>query len=265
MQSFKIGAVIVIIALVGAMFINHQPTGKLFTYDKQLGLRKAGKIYIHEEVPILMYHSISKNDSQWQELCVSPDDFTKQVDWLAQQGYHTITLSDLYQHWYGQGSLPAKPIVLTFDDGYHDNYTVAYAAMQKYGFVGSIFIYVNKFKHGNSISIAEVQELIAAGWEIGCHSYTHSDLTTVDSGSLLKETYAARSELQEKLGVDISAFCYPSGEYNNSVLEAVANAGFTFAVTTDYGLASIKQNPLKLKRIRINGSDGIWGFSRKLQ
>lgn len=217
------------------------------------------------EVPILMYHVIGDDNGPMQELFVSPAVFRQQMEYLEEQGYHTITLKQLYQHWTQGQPLPPNPIVLTFDDGYRSVYEHAYPIMQQHGFVGVLFIYVNKFNYANSMTVEQLKELLEQGYELGSHTVSHLDLTRLSREKLAYEVAESKKKLEEMFGEEIVSFCYPAGRYNQQVVEQVQQAGYGIAVTTEYGWARKEQGLLTLKRIRINRSDRLQGFIRKLE
>ncbi len=226
---------------------------------------KGAKQLFISQVPILMYHSISNSGGPWSELSVSPESFKEQMGYLVEQGYTTITLKDLYLHWIDNEPLPLKPIVLTFDDGYLDNYTTAFPIMNERGHIGVIFPYLNKVGNVNSVTWEHLLEFIDAGWEVGNHSKTHMDLTRANHAQLDREINYTTKVFEENLGVEIVSFCYPAGRYDLEVLEVLENSTLTISVTTNYGIAKAEENLLTLSRIRINRSDYLNGFIRKLE
>ena len=241
-------------------------TTHLVSVPDELEVIKAdGKVVLQQEVPILMYHSISDVGGPWAELCVSESDFQAQLDYLVEAGYHTITLQELYQHWETNKVLPAKPIVITFDDGYRDSYTAAYPLMAAVNYRGVIFPYVTKLQSNKGITVAELRELIAAGWEVGSHSYSHPDLTTLSAAECERELTESRQALSDLMGFEVTSLCYPAGRYNDAVVDAATLAGYDMAVTTETGIASYDRYYLLLKRIRVNRSDSLSTFGRKLQ
>lgn len=265
MKSKQLAVVAVIIMLVTALVMSQSTNTN---YLKQSVIiskhqKKIEQIIVKNQskIPILMYHAFSETNS---ELCVSPKDFALQMQWLADNNYSPITLKQLYEHWNNKSPIPSKPIVLTFDDGYLDNYTVAYQEMKKHGFVGVLFIYADKFNRGNNVTIEQVKEMYDYGWEIGNHSYYHRELTRVDDTALITETKTAKTKLVELTGAEITSFCYPAGKYNDKVIEAVKNSEHIIAVTTNYGYSKLDQGILSLSRVRINRSDKLKGYIRKL-
>ncbi|HBK86802.1 MAG TPA: polysaccharide deacetylase [Firmicutes bacterium] len=212
-----------------------------------------------------MYHVIGEDSGSLQELYVSPEVFASQMEYLHTNGYHTITMSELYAHWQEGTPLPPRPIILTFDDGYKSDYELVFPTLRTYGFRAVHFLYVKKVDHANGLTPEEIAELLAAGHEIGNHTYNHIELHTASQQGLVKETEQAKTALEEMLDIQIVSFCYPVGRYNSDAIRAVKESGHKLAVTTEYGYASPEQGLLNLKRIRISRSDGLQGFIKKLR
>lgn len=204
-------------------------------------------------VPILMYHVIDDPapDAPYPDLYLSADDFRAQIDWLAEEGYEAVTLRQVEAAWWQGGKLPAKPIVLSFDDGYVSHFEVAFPAMKEQGWPGLL-----NLKAGETdIYKRQVREMLAAGWELGSHTITHPDLTTLDATALADELTRSRQILRRRFGVPVNHLCYPAGRYNDAVAAAAEAAGYSTASTTDPGLAA-SDDPFRLKRIRVNRGDG---------
>jgi peptidoglycan/xylan/chitin deacetylase (PgdA/CDA1 family) len=123
---------------------------------------------------------------------------------------------------------------------------------------------VNALKSRYTLPAWRVRQMLAAGWELDAHTITHPDLTHVGDAQLWNEVHGSRVELQRMFHVPVDFFCYPSGRYNAHVVAAVRRAGYLGATTTNYGLAR-PHDLYTLSRIRINGSDRVSGFARKLQ
>lgn len=216
-------------------------------------------------VPILMYHVVSAppGSAHYPDLFVPPTDFRAQMNWLAQHGYHAVTLKHVYDSWTKGAKLPARPIVISFDDGYLSQYTQAFPVLRAHRWPGVLNMEVN-FLHGVGALVPwRVRNLIAAGWELDAHTLTHPDLTTVSDAELWRQVHGSRVALRRLFHVPVDFFCYPAGRYNARVINAVKLAGFLGATTTNYGLAR-PPALFTLNRVRINGSDGVSGFASKL-
>lgn len=212
-------------------------------------------------IPILMYHSIGIN--RRNNLLVAPAKFNSQIKHLHKAGYQTICFQTLENYWKSGKPLPAKPILLTFDDGYKDNYTIAYPILKKYKFKATIFVITNFIDDANHLSQKQIKEMISSGLiDIGAHTKTHPDLTTVPSKKVYQEIFGSKQILTKYTGKPIIAFAYPIGRYNYEVVKATGAARYKFAVTTKPGYANAKQGWLTLNRVRINGDLSLAGFTR---
>ena len=216
-------------------------------------------------VPILMYHVLAEPPASapYPQLYVRPADFTAQVRWLSAQGYHAVSLRRVYDFWRGRRVLPPKPIVLSFDDGYHSDFTVALPVLRERRWAGVLNLEVANLKPVWGTRPGMIRKLIEAGWEIDAHTLTHPDLTTLSLDRLTQEVAGSRREIRKRFGVPVEFFCYPSGRYDDGVVAAVKAAGYLGATTTRLGLAT-PRNLFTLSRVRVDGSDGVAGLQHKL-
>ncbi len=207
-------------------------------------------------VPILMYHVIKAPTAStpMAELWTPAETFKATIELLKKQGYSGVTLDQVWRAWSGGPGLPEKPLVISFDDGFLSHAVTARPILQAAGWPG-----VLNFKVGNigkgGLTTAQVEGLIAAGWEIDSHTLNHPDLTASDDASLKTELVDSRKLLQEKFNVPANFFCYPAGKNDARVRAAVEAAGYKGATTVEPGVASKSDNPYELPRIRVNGSD----------
>ncbi|MDX6696779.1 MAG: hypothetical protein QOE65_176 [Solirubrobacteraceae bacterium] len=215
----------------------------------------------NEPVPILMYHVLNAPPpgTPEPELWVSRDQFAAQMDWLASHGYHGVTLQQVWDAWRHGAKLPSKPIVVSFDDGYHSHLTNAMPVLRAHGWPGVLNLQINQTRL--DLKPDAVRTLIRAGWEVDAHTYSHPDLTTVDDAGLRHEIADARAELRRTYRVPVNFFCYPAGRFDARVVAAVRAAGYAGATSTLDGLASPGESPYEMRRIRINGSDGVEGLA----
>lgn len=215
-------------------------------------------------VPILMYHVLAAApaNATYPSLFVSPADLAAQVGWLAAHGYHAVTLQQMYAAWHGSAALPPKPVVLTFDDGYLSDYTVALPTLRRRHWPGVLDLVVKNLRQGD-IQPWQVRALVAAGWEVAAHTITHADLTTLGPAQLRYEVAGSRAAIRQKFGRPVDFFCYPAGRYDPQVVAAVKAAGFQGATTENPGLGNPSE-PFTLARIRVDPGDGAAGLARKL-
>jgi peptidoglycan/xylan/chitin deacetylase (PgdA/CDA1 family) len=212
-------------------------------------------------VPILEYHVLgaAPADAPYPELYVTRPDFHRQMDWLDEHGYQAVTLETVESAWYDGGTLPAKPVVISFDDGYRPQFTYALPELRKHGWPGVL----NLKAEGSDLYESNVKAMIGAGWELAAHTIDHSDLTTLDAAALERETAGAREILRRQYGVPVKDFCYPAGRFDPTVIAAVEAAGYTSATTEIPGYAS-REAPYELARFEILGSSGVAGLAADL-
>ncbi|BCX02280.1 MAG: hypothetical protein KatS3mg053_0218 [Candidatus Roseilinea sp.] len=218
-------------------------------------------------VPILMYHYISEPppgaDRYRIDLSVTPQDFEQQLQYLAANGYITISLYDLYAHLQLGRSLPTRPIVLTFDDGYRDHYDHAFPLLQKYGMHGTFFITTDFINFGNPnyLTWEMVREMSAAGMHIESHARTHRDLRNRDFQFLVWEILGPIEQITAHTGKRPRFFCYPSGRYDDAVIRMLRSVQTWAAVTTEHGSVHTLANAMTWQRIRVHGRASLERFA----
>ena len=207
-------------------------------------------------VPILMYHVIKAPTAStpMAELWTPAETFKATIELLKKDGYSGVTLDQVWQAWHGGPGLPAKPLVVSFDDGYLSHSVTAKPILEAAGWPGVLNLEGKNIGSGG-LTTSQVNGLIAAGWEIDSHTLTHPDLTTLDDVTLKTELVDSRKLLQTKFKIPVDFFCYPAGVNDARVRAAVEAAGYKGATTVDPGVASKSDNPYLLPRIRINGTD----------
>jgi peptidoglycan/xylan/chitin deacetylase (PgdA/CDA1 family) len=212
-------------------------------------------------VPILEYHVLgaAPANAPYPELYVTRPDFHQQMDWLDEHGFEAVTLEAVEDAWYRGGSLPAKPVVISFDDGYRPQFTYALPELRKHGWPGLL----NLKAEGSDLYTSNVEAMIDAGWELAAHTIHHLDLTTLDAEQLREEVAGSRQILRREYGVPVANFCYPAGRFDDTVIAAVEAAGYTGATTEIPGDAT-REAPYELARFEILGSSGVTGLAEDL-
>jgi peptidoglycan/xylan/chitin deacetylase (PgdA/CDA1 family) len=211
----------------------------------------------HASVPILMYHVIADPlpGVPYPGLYVPVKEFADQMHALKAAGWHAVTQDQLLAHWrHGVSLGKGKPIVLSFDNGYHSQYASAMPIMRKLGWVGVENIQLTGLPPSQGgMSRAEVRELLAAGWELDTQGISHADLPTLSAAELHHEVVDARRTLQHRYHVQVNWFCYPSGHYDPTVIDAVDKAGFVGSTTVIPGWAHGSDDRFRLHRLRVLG------------
>ncbi|HYO88591.1 MAG TPA: polysaccharide deacetylase family protein [Candidatus Limnocylindrales bacterium] len=211
-------------------------------------------------VPILMYHYISEPppdaDIYRIDLSVPSELFREHLTYLAAEVYHTITLEELYAALNAGAPLPSKPVVLTFDDGYEDNYTAAFPLLREFGFLGTFFVMTAGPDSINPayMTWAQISEMSAAGMQMESHTRDHPDLRGRDNDFLVYQLLGAQESIAAHTGKTPRMFAYPAGQYDDAVLALLRSLPVEMAVTTDYGALHTTDAALELARIRMRGT-----------
>lgn len=201
-------------------------------------------------IPILMYHSISDSDPN-NNLLVPVEQFEVEVKWLKENGFTPMLLEDVLEA-YNTGYVPKKPVVITFDDGYEDNYTDAYRILKENKMKATFFIITNNIdKDSYYMDSDMLKEMKDNGMAIENHTSRHIEFTNIsrdEKATIIQEGIDA---LKEKVGVDSKFVCYPVGRYDEETIEVEKELGIKAAVTTESGISSISDVIYSLKRVRM--------------
>ena len=200
-------------------------------------------------VLVLNYHKIA---NEHKSLSVTLDDFEQHMKWLQEYGFTCITPGQLYDFVANGADLPEKPVLITFDDGYKDNYTNAFPIMKKYGMKGTIFVVTGFLGvYDNYLTWDQAKELLEAGFNIESHTYSHKSMTEASDEDITKELVKSRQTIKEKLGIDSDFMAYPTGSYNLHIAELVKEAGYKGAFTIKYDNVSRDSNVYALERVPV--------------
>lgn len=219
-------------------------------------------------VPILMYHHVADPppgaDAIRRDLSVGVAAFAAQMAYLADQGFHTITLADLDHHLTTGRPLPERPIILTFDDGYRDNYEFAFPILRRRGQVGTFFLITSYMGQGEYLTWEQAREMAAGGMVLQSHSLNHADLEKSSTAEVIRQVTESKAILEREVGISVEYFCYPAGRYDSRTVAALQSAGYRAAVTTRYGTEHTPGRLFELVRVRIRGSDTLETFATKV-
>lgn len=218
------------------------------------------------KVPILMYHYVDASPPPTGPydagLTVLTAQFKDQMDYLEKNGYHTVTLEQIYLAMAGRAKLPSKPVALTFDDGGLDNYSVAFPILLAHHFTATFFVITGFVGRSVCVSWQDLVVMKAAGMEIDSHTVHHLDLTTLSASRLSEELSQSRAALIQNLGDTPIALAYPSGAFNERVEAAARKAGYLLAVTTQSGRTLRPASSLAWPRLRVASGLSLAGFAR---
>ncbi|MFH8612387.1 polysaccharide deacetylase family protein [Streptomyces sp. NPDC018029] len=223
-------------------------------------------------VPILMYHSVARApNAATHDLSVSPDAFERQMKVLAERGFTPLTTARLAALWRTScGSLPERPVLITFDDGYEGVHRYALPVLAGHGFASTLFVTTGWLRGAYDTGGApdrmldwdQVRELAAAGAEIGGHSHTHPELDQLDDDRLRSELRRCRDIVTDELGTRPVSFAYPFGYSDRRVRERVRETGFGQALAVGNRLACRTQGPYALRRVTVRRTTGAEEFER---
>ncbi|MDP8260445.1 MAG: polysaccharide deacetylase family protein [Candidatus Gygaella obscura] len=219
-------------------------------------------------VPIFMYHSVRKDNPSSTKLIVSPKAFEEQMRFLAKNSYNVISLSCLARIIQENKKIPPKTVVVTFDDGYRDNFLNAKPILEKYLIPATIFIAVDfigqQIKQSSYfvdssefMSIEELKSLVDSEFiDLGIHTFSHVDLVKLDEqNDLIHEIKEPKEFLEEQLDCEMDLFSYPFGSFDKRSRSIVLQSGYVAAVATNPGRDYPKNDVFVLKRIRISEKD----------
>jgi peptidoglycan/xylan/chitin deacetylase (PgdA/CDA1 family) len=213
-------------------------------------------------IPVLYYHSIERETGN--ELRVPPEEFDSHLKFLSQAGYQSITLHELHQYFYDGLKLPQKPFVLTFDDGYIDNYTNAFQIAEKYGFTGTVFMVTDWIDGTGYLSKEQLREMSKQGWQIEAHTVSHPKLNEITKEQLKSELLESKRVLEEILSYPVTYLAYPYGIYTEQIIQEAKEAGYLMGFTTERGWA--KGNaPYRIQRVYCYANMGLDEFKRRLE
>jgi peptidoglycan/xylan/chitin deacetylase (PgdA/CDA1 family) len=208
--------------------------------------------------PILLYHRIAEppdSSAASARYYVTPADFEQQMQALYEWGYTVIPMSVLITATTNGANLPQRPIVISFDDGDISVYTTAFPVMQKYGFTGINYLVGNRLGVDGFMGVNEIKALASAGWEVGSHGMTHTDLLTIPD-KLEYEEYQSRVDLQTALGVPVDTFAYPFGSYNEATARRLSDYGYRAAMGLGTFYGHSRSSLLYMSRLEVrNGTD----------
>jgi peptidoglycan/xylan/chitin deacetylase (PgdA/CDA1 family) len=213
------------------------------------------------DLPIVMYHHVGplppNPDVFRRDLTVSAELFERTLERLAEQGVETVTLSDLFEHFAGGAALPRRAVVLTFDDGYDDNYEHAFRLLKQRGMVGTFFVTTDFVERPGYLTWSQIAEMAEAGMEIAAHSANHADFTRIGPNELKRQLVEPKAILEHHVGQPVRFLAYPAGKYNAAVIAASRAAGYAAAVTVLHGTRHVPGNALELRRVRARGADTV--------
>ena len=226
-----------------------------------------------KKIPILFYHKIDYPDprARVKGLYVTPENFYRQMRYLKWRRFNTITAAEYIDYLEKGDPLPPRPILLTFDDGYRDNYLNAFPILKKFGFTATIFLVVGdvgeKVRWEDSeeqleaeiLTWEEIKEMKEYGIDFQSHTLTHARLTKLSPEKIEEELYRSRKILEDKLSSSVTSLAYPYGSFNEEIKKIAQKSGYKGAFTTLRGEGF---DLYGIKRIGVKYHHRLWRFIR---
>jgi len=231
------------------------------------------------QVPILFYHKVNypPREVKIKGLYVTPFSFHWQMKYLKWRGYTSLSLDELYEGLQGKGKLPPKPIIITFDDGYRDNYLYAFPILKRFGFKATIFI-ITRDVGGHSgwedseetleeslLSWEEIEEMHRQGMDFQAHTHSHVNLNKLDDERIAAELKTSKTILEERLHKKVNFLCYPNGVFDERIKEITQKCGYWGGITTKRGMVNEDSDWFALKRIGIKRKHQLWRFAKYVE
>jgi len=231
--------------------------------------------YYKKEIPIIYYHRLveSLDEAGKHGIYVTAEQFDKHLSYLKRNGYKTISFEEALE--IKRICSEGKYVIVSFDDGYEDNYRLAFPILKKYGFKAIIFLvagleYNSWDQKSNEPKLImmnkqQILEMQAYGIEFGSHTLSHSDLTKISFEDAKKELVESKKILEEELGIEIKSFAFPYGNYNEEVKKIAREAGYKLVYATDNAPLGLHEDLFQIRRIGIFPNTTVRGLARKVK
>ena len=212
-------------------------------------------------IPVLMYHKVG--DDKDNDAVIREDLFREQMKFLKDNGYNPLTMEQLYEYVVNGAAVPEKPVVLTFDDGYADTYSIVYPIMKEYGFPATVFI--NPGDIGTRLTWDQVREMHKNGITIANHGFQHIEMGQLSEAKQIENITKAQEALAKEVGIkDNPWFCYPYGDKNEFTDSASKKAGIKMGMAMKSGWAHTGDNPYNILRVWVGNAVDIKHFEERI-
>ena len=228
----------------------------------------------HKQIPVLAYHSVDNHIVS--PFSVTTGKFLRQIRYLKDSGYQSISLHELVAHVQGRSqTVGQKSIVLTFDDGFKHFYTNVLPVLKRYGFSAVLAVVTDFCNNGRTdsyhkespvpaLSWDEIRHICAEGIEIASHSMSHVELTSMPLEQANWEIRKSKKETEAAINTEVNFFCYPHGVYNEQIVDLVKRSGYKAAITTNPGLVRKRDDIYRLKRVPVSPDFSLMEFKAVL-
>lgn len=182
-------------------------------------------------IPIVVYHivrpSYPSDSASVRAIALTPETFDAELSHLQGAGYRIIGFPALEDYFASSTPLPAKPMIISFDDGWYDQYEYAFPILRKHGMTAAFFIFTNAVGHRGFVTWDELRSLVSAGMTVSSHSRSHPYLPKItDQRKLWDEIDGSKKILEKELGAPVEEFAYPFGQYDRAIVALVKKAGY---------------------------------------
>jgi peptidoglycan/xylan/chitin deacetylase (PgdA/CDA1 family) len=219
-------------------------------------------------IPVLMYHRVdpqlSAPDPITVSLTVMQPTFESELKVLRSAGYQSTTLAAVRDALDRHTPLPARRLVLTFDDGYEDNYAVVFPLLRRYGFTATFFVVTSSVGIRDHLTVAQIREMAQAGMDIESHGVHHIDFSALSVDDARRELVRSRETIAGWTGRPVTFFAYPAGRYSAALEHLLDALGYRGALTERPGFVTLDSRPFILERVRISHDDTPESFALKL-
>ena len=220
------------------------------------------------EIRILMYHRVNpRNDLPDNHISVTPEAFERQMLWIKENNWQVISLESAVRQLKSGTVQSNKQIVITFDDGYQDNYQFAYPILRRFKFPAIIFLAVQACFNNEDefLNLLQMKEMLSEDISFGAHTVTHPFLTEISYYQSVKEIFESKQILEEKLNIPIQSFAYPAGYFNQHHRYLTMQADYECALSIRPGGNRPGEDLYALRRTEIARHDSLLDFKNKLQ
>jgi peptidoglycan/xylan/chitin deacetylase (PgdA/CDA1 family) len=225
----------------------------------------------YQTIPILSYHKLSESHSD--AMTVTTDSFRSQMQFLKENGYHVVTLDELYDFLDFKTDLPGKSVVITFDDGWRSLYEIGLPILKEYGYPATLFISTSMITGSSkTLSWDQVREMADAGIDMQCHTVDHRNLSTLKEGEPFRDYYEdlerelvrSTRAIEKKTGRKVSYLAYPYGATNHLVIALLKKVGYRGALTVKRGPTPFFASNYRVRRSMIYGDFDLRRFEKNL-
>ena len=222
------------------------------------------------QLPILNYHGIEAREREYPWLhpekpyVISRTSFEKQLDFLLEHGFKTLTLCEL-EDWFEGSVTYEKPVIVTFDDAHISQYEHVVDLFERKNLKAVFFVPVGLIGQPGHMTWDQLKNLVVKGFEVGSHGVKHIPLSNLTHHELWKELDQSKKALEKELGIHVTSFSVPRGFYQLRIREVAMELGYKFLFTSRFDVNYAGQDPWRLNRIAVKRNLSLKDFNRFVQ